>query len=69
MATRCMLRGRGQKETQFKPGIEAMKDILARCSTKMAVQVCIVIIVCSFSCNIVCFHKMLAIPYVGVTDS
>jgi hypothetical protein len=43
---------------------KAMKDIFTRCSKKIAVQVCIVIIVCSFSCNIICFHNMLSIHYV-----
>jgi hypothetical protein len=42
---------------------EAMKDVSARCPKKMAVPVCTVIIVCSFSCNIVSFHNMLAIYY------
>jgi hypothetical protein len=41
---------------------EAMKDVFTRCSKKMAVQVGTVIIVCSYSCNIVCSPNMLAIP-------
>jgi hypothetical protein len=44
---------------------KAMKDVFARCSKKMAVQVCTVIIVCSFSCNVVCFHNMLDSLYLG----
>jgi hypothetical protein len=43
---------------------EAMKDIFARCSKKMAVQVCTVIVKYSFSCNVMCSRNMLAIPYV-----
>jgi hypothetical protein len=43
---------------------EAMKDVFTRCSKKMAVQVCTVIIICSFSCKFMCSCNMLAIPYV-----
>jgi hypothetical protein len=43
---------------------EAMKNVFASCSKKMAVQVCTVIIVCSFSCHVMCSRNMLAILYV-----
>ncbi len=40
--------------------IEAMKDVFARCSKKIAVQVCIVIIVCSFIVHCVYMSSKLA---------
>jgi hypothetical protein len=43
---------------------KAMKDVFARCFKKMAVQVCTVIIICSFSCIVMRSCNMLAIPYV-----
>ncbi len=44
VATRCMLIGRGHNGAQFKLQNEAMKDVLARCFKKTAVQVCTVIV-------------------------
>jgi hypothetical protein len=56
-------RGRPERDS-VQAWNEAMKDVFGRYSKKMAIQVCTVITVCSFSCYVVCSRNMLAIPYV-----
>jgi hypothetical protein len=59
IATRCMLREGGQKETQSKPGTRqrrtySIREVLQEdgCSSMYSNYVC------SFMCNIICFHNM-----------
>ncbi len=65
MATRCMLRGRGQEGTQFKPGTRPWRRYSRGAPRRWLFKyVLTVIITCSFSCNVMCSCNMLAIPYV-----